>query len=170
MSVVKLQDSLVLAQLVGVIGSALFAVGNFATSFTGVMPVLAESSTTELPLKYQLIIWRHFVKRGKALFAPTAALSSAAYGLSAYLNTAFRNSALASMCLCLASLPFTLIVIAPSYQRLFTFEDRARAGETSETFEKNVLSELKSWNRLNIIRFSLVGIAFLNGLKDLALM
>ncbi|ODQ53587.1 hypothetical protein SAICODRAFT_24823 [Saitoella complicata NRRL Y-17804] len=170
MSLSKLQEPVILAQLAGVVGSAVFAVGNFANSSTGVMAVLADSSTTELPLKYQLTIWRRFYERGKAFFAPTAVVSAASYGLVAYLSPALRNSALLSMGLCVTALPFTLFGIGPTNNKLFALEERAKAGETSEAFDKNALGLLNTWRGLNAIRFSLVGLGFLNGLKDLALM
>ncbi|BFZ60440.1 hypothetical protein YB2330_001476 [Saitoella coloradoensis] len=170
MSLSKLQEPLILAQLAGVIGSAVFAVGNFANSSTGIMAVLADSSTTELPLKYRLTMWRRFYERGKAFYAPMAVVSAASYGLVAYLSPTVRNSALFSTGMCMTALPFTLFGIGPTNNKLFALEERAKTGETSEAFDKNALGLLETWTGLNTIRFSLVGLGFLNGLKDLALM
>jgi hypothetical protein len=100
------------------------------------------------------------------IMASLAAITFTSFGIAAYYAPTqyLQKSMIASALLSVSVVPFTLLVIFPTNKALKAIE-KSGEGEVA-------LSEgdrlLKKWGRLSLIRWSLMAVAALNGLRELS--
>ena len=71
---------------------------------------------------------------------------------------------IASSALAISVIPFTLIAIIPTVKALKKIE----ADNDAPKAEKEADKLIEKWGKLSLIRWGLMAIAFLNGLKELS--
>lgn len=100
------------------------------------------------------------------IMASLSSIGAVAFGTAAYYapTVGLRNSMIASGVLAFSALPFTLFAIIPTVKALKGIEshnDVAVADAEGDGL-------LAKWTNLNYVRFGLVTIGSLNGLKELS--
>jgi Anthrone oxygenase len=102
-------------------------------------------------------------KKLMILFGMTA---GAAFGLAAYFapSVASRNSMLLSAATSFSPVPVTVLAILPMVMRLKGIE---KAGD-KEMAEKEGDGLIEAWGRLSLLRWGIVAVGCLNGLREIA--
>lgn len=102
---------------------------------------------------------------GGAIMVPLCATASAAFGTAAYYapTERLRYSMIASSAIALGIFPMTGAIIIPIVNQLKSIEktdNTVKAAADGDTL-------IEKWRTLNTIRFIIMAMSFLNGLKEL---
>jgi hypothetical protein len=110
--------------------------------------------------------WSRLYDIGSKIMVTLSGVSGLAFGIAAYYapNHYIQNSMITSALLSLSPLPVTLLAIRPTVQALKAIDKGG--DDVKATADGDQLIE--KWGKLSLIRWSLVMLGALNGLKELS--
>jgi Domain of unknown function (DUF1772) len=110
--------------------------------------------------------WSSNYDYASKIMASLGTIGAIAFGTAAYYapTIGLRNSMIASGVLAFSAFPFTILAIFPTVQALKRIDKRKDVAVADAEGD----GLLAKWSNLNYIRFGLVAIGSLNGLKELS--